>query len=52
MSEYPIAVVVGSLRRDSFDGLFDASDNIGAESKKFLTDWMNRYVAWVKKYSL
>ena len=32
------------------DGLFDASGNIGTDSKEFLQDWMDRYVAWVKKH--
>jgi chromate reductase, NAD(P)H dehydrogenase (quinone) len=31
--------------------MFDTAGNIGAESKNFLTDWMEHYVAWVKKYS-
>jgi chromate reductase len=31
------------------DGLFDETGNIGADSKRFLQDWMDRYVAWVKK---
>jgi chromate reductase len=31
------------------EGLFDASGNIGADSRKFLQDWMDRYVAWVKR---
>lgn len=31
------------------DGLFDADGNIGAGSKTFLQNWMNQYVAWVKK---
>lgn len=33
------------------DGLFDASGDIGADSKKFLQDWMDRYVAWVKTHA-
>jgi chromate reductase, NAD(P)H dehydrogenase (quinone) len=32
------------------DGLFDEAGNIGADSKQFLQDWMDRYVAWVKKH--
>jgi chromate reductase, NAD(P)H dehydrogenase (quinone) len=32
------------------DGLFDKDGNIGAESKQFLLNWMNHYVAWVKKH--
>ena len=34
------------------DGLFDEAGNIGEASKKFLQDWMNHYVAWVKKHVL
>jgi len=30
------------------DGLFDEAGDIGAASKKFLQNWMDRYVAWVK----
>ena len=33
------------------EGLFDSAGNIGADSRKFLQDWMNRYVAWVKQNS-
>lgn len=33
------------------EGLFDPNGNIDADSKKFLQDWMNRYVAWVKKHA-
>jgi chromate reductase len=34
------------------DGLFDAAGGIANEgSRKFLQDWMDRYVAWVKKRS-
>jgi chromate reductase, NAD(P)H dehydrogenase (quinone) len=33
------------------EGLFDQVGNIGADSKKFLQDWMHRYVAWVKKHA-
>jgi chromate reductase len=32
------------------EGLFDEDGNIGAESKKKLQAWMDRYVAWVKKH--
>jgi chromate reductase len=32
------------------EGLFDASGNVGASSKKFLQGWMDRYVAWVKSH--
>ena len=31
------------------DGLFDASGEIGAGSRKFLQDWIDRYVAWIKR---
>ena len=31
------------------DGLFDASGEIGAGSRKFLQGWMDRYVSWVKQ---
>ena len=33
------------------DGLFDEAGNIGAGSKKFLQNWMDLYVAWVKKHT-
>ncbi|MCC6545116.1 MAG: NAD(P)H-dependent oxidoreductase [Nitrospirae bacterium] len=33
------------------DGLFDEVGNIGADSKEFLQNWINRYVAWVKKHA-
>ena len=33
------------------DGLFDDVGNIGAESKPFLQNWMNKYIAWVKKFA-
>lgn len=32
------------------EGLFDESGNIGKESVKFLQNWMNTYVEWVKKH--
>lgn len=31
------------------EGLFDEAGNIGADSKQFLQNWMDLYVAWVKK---
>jgi chromate reductase, NAD(P)H dehydrogenase (quinone) len=34
------------------DGLFDESGNIGINSKEFLQNWMDRYVAWVEKLSV
>lgn len=33
------------------DGLFDASGEIGADSRKFLQGWMDHYVSWVKKHA-
>lgn len=35
----------------SKDGLFNADGSIGEGSKKFLQDWMDQYVAWVKKHA-
>lgn len=32
------------------EGLFDETGNVGADSKQFLQDWMDRYVAWVIKH--
>jgi chromate reductase, NAD(P)H dehydrogenase (quinone) len=34
------------------DGLFDEAGNIGADSKQFLQNWMDRYIAWVKKHTV
>jgi len=33
------------------EGLFDQAGNIGADSMEFLQDWMDHYVAWVKKFA-
>jgi chromate reductase len=33
------------------DGLFDEDGNIGSGSRKFMQNWMDRYVAWVKQHS-
>ena len=33
------------------DGLFDTAGNIGEDSKKFMQQWMDRYVAWVKTHN-
>ena len=33
------------------EGLFDQAGNIGADSRKFLQDWMDHCVAWVKKHT-
>lgn len=32
------------------DGLFDDAGNIGAGSKDFLQNWMNKFAAWVKAH--
>ena len=32
-------------------GLFDEAGNIGADSKQFMQNWMDKYVAWVKQYA-
>ncbi len=34
------------------DGLFDEAGDIGTTSKKFLQNWMDHYVAWVKKHAV
>lgn len=33
------------------ESLFDETGNIGAESRKFLQNWMDKYCAWVKKHA-
>lgn len=33
------------------DGLFDEHENIGPESIQFLQNWMDSFVAWVKKHA-
>ena len=33
------------------EGLFDEAGNIGADSKKFLQNWMDKYVTWVIKHT-
>ncbi len=33
------------------EGLFDASGNIGADSTAFFQQWMDSYVAWIKKHA-
>ena len=33
------------------EGLFDEAGNIGADNKKFMQNWMDKYVAWVKKFA-
>ncbi len=32
------------------EGLFDSEGHIGKASEQFLQDWMNHYVAWVRKH--
>ncbi len=34
------------------EGLFDKDGNIGSDSKQFLQDWMDQYLAWVKKHTV
>ena len=34
------------------DGLFDEAGNIGADSRKFMQSWMEKYVAWVRKHAV
>ena len=33
------------------EGLFDEAGNIGADSKQFLQNWMDKYVAWVRTHA-
>ena len=33
------------------EGLFNAAGDIGEESKKFMTEWINRYAEWVKRHA-
>jgi len=33
------------------EGLFDEAGNIGADSRPFLQNWMDRYVAWVIRHA-
>jgi len=33
------------------DDLFDSAGNIGAGSRKFMQDWMNRFAAWVEQHA-
>ncbi len=32
-------------------GFFDDAGNVGPDSRKFLLDWMDHYVAWVKRHA-
>jgi hypothetical protein len=64
MSKYQIAVIVGSLRKDSLNpklanalGMLEHPElslkqlQIDAECKPFLQNWMNKYASWVKKFA-
>ena len=33
------------------EGLFDEAGNIGSDRREFLQNWMDHYVAWVKKHT-
>ena len=33
------------------EGLIDEFGEVGPASREFLQNWMNRYVAWVKKFA-
>jgi chromate reductase len=33
------------------EGLFDEGGGIGAGSRKHLQNWMDHYVAWVRKHA-
>jgi chromate reductase len=33
------------------EGLFDSDGSIGAASRKFLQNWIDRYADWVKKHT-
>ncbi|MGA7179805.1 MAG: NAD(P)H-dependent oxidoreductase [Thiobacillaceae bacterium] len=33
------------------DGLFDKAGHIGTDSRKFMQNWMDHYVAWVRKHT-
>jgi len=33
------------------EGFFDGAGNLGTESRPFLQDWMDKYIAWVKKHA-
>ncbi len=33
------------------DGLFNPDGSIGKESLAFLQNWMDQYVAWIKKHT-
>lgn len=33
------------------EGLFDEAGNIGPDKRESLQNWMNRYIAWVKKHA-
>jgi chromate reductase len=31
------------------DGMFDPDGNIGAGSRAYLQNWMDKYAAWIRK---
>ena len=33
------------------EGVFDPAGNLGADSRKFLRNWMELYVAWIKQHA-
>jgi chromate reductase len=33
------------------EGLFDEAGNIGADNKKFMQNWMDKYVAFVRSHN-
>ena len=33
------------------DGMFDDTGNIAEKNKKFLQDWVFRYILWVKQHA-
>lgn len=33
------------------EGMFDSAGDLGADSKKFVQKWLDKYVAWVKRFS-
>jgi small-conductance mechanosensitive channel len=62
MSQINVAVIIGSLRRDSFNALAEGITKLApidltfrrsqiAASRKFLQNWIDRYADWVKKHT-
>ena len=48
MGQTRIAVIVGSLRRNSFN----ETGSLGGGQRKFLRVWMDRYVVRVKNHTV